>query len=53
VKFTKVHPRVKLTIDSIEDNDKANRIVKKAEDTCFITNSLSAETSFSCEILGK
>ena len=53
VKFTKVHTRVKLTIDSIEDNDKANRIVKKAEDTCFITNSLSAETSFSCEVLGK
>lgn len=51
VKFTRVHTRVKLTITSLEDGEKAKRILTKAEDTCFITNSLSAETSFSCELV--
>ncbi|MEH6467104.1 MAG: OsmC family protein [Porticoccus sp.] len=51
VKFTRVHTRVKLTIASAEDNDKAKRILEKAEDTCFITNSLTAESDFSCEIV--
>ncbi|MBQ0713165.1 MAG: OsmC family protein [Porticoccus sp.] len=51
VKFTRVHTRVKLTITSLEDSGEAKRILEKAEDTCFITNSLSAETGFSCEIV--
>lgn len=51
VTFTKVHTRVTLTITSSEDESKAKRILEKAEDTCFITNSLSAETSLSFEII--
>ena len=51
VTFTKVHTRVTLTITSAEDESKAKRILEKAEDTCFITNSLSAETSLSFEII--
>ena len=51
VTFTKVHTRVTLTIASAEDESKAKRILEKAEDTCFITNSLSAETSLSFEII--
>ena len=51
VKFTRVHTRVKLTIASAEDKDKAKRILEKSEDTCFITNSMSAETSLSFEII--
>lgn len=51
VMFTKVHTRVTLTITSVEDEGKAKRILEKAEDTCFITNSLSAETSLSFEII--
>lgn len=51
VKFTKVHTRVTLTITSVEDEGKAKRILEKAEDTCFITNSLSAETSLGYEII--
>jgi len=51
VKFTCVHTRAKLTIALVEDKDKAKRILEKAEDTCFITNSLSAETDFSCDIV--
>lgn len=51
VTFTKVHTRVTLTITSVEDESKAKRILEKAEDTCFITNSLSAETSLSFEII--
>jgi organic hydroperoxide reductase OsmC/OhrA len=51
VKFTRVHTRVKLTITSLEDSGEAKRILEKAEDTCFITNSLAAETGFSCEIV--
>ena len=49
--FTKVHTRVTLTITSVEDEGKAKRLLEKAEDTCFITNSLSAETSLSYEII--
>lgn len=51
VKFTRVHTRVKLAITSEEERDKARRILEKAEDTCFITNSLSAETDFTGEIV--
>tara|TARA_R110000822_G_scaffold59736_32_gene149187 strand:- start:1353 stop:1787 length:435 start_codon:yes stop_codon:yes gene_type:complete len=51
VKFTRVHTSVKLTIASLEDSEKAKRILEKAEDTCFITNSLSAEVQLSCEIV--
>ena len=51
VTFTKVHTRVTLAITSAEDESKAKRILEKAEDTCFITNSLSAETSLSFEII--
>jgi len=51
VKFTKVHTRVILTIISVEDEGKAKRILAKSEDTCFITNSLTAESDFSCEIV--
>ena len=51
VKFTRVHTSVKLTIASSEDAEKAKRILEKAEDTCFITNSLSAEIQLSCEIV--
>ncbi|MDX2463957.1 MAG: OsmC family protein [Porticoccus sp.] len=51
VKFTRVHTRVKLTIVSVEDKDNAKRILEKSEDTCFITNSMSAETSLSFEII--
>ena len=51
VTFTKVHTRVTLTITSVEDESKAKRLLEKAEDTCFITNSLSAETSLSFEII--
>ena len=51
VTFTKVHTRVTLTITSVEDESKAKRILEKAEDTCFITNSLSAETSLSFDII--
>lgn len=51
VQFTGVHTRVKLILPSGEDSDKAKRILEKAEDTCFITNSLSAESGFSCEIV--
>ena len=51
VTFTKVHTRVTLAITSAEDENKAKRILEKAEDTCFITNSLSAETSLSFEII--
>jgi organic hydroperoxide reductase OsmC/OhrA len=51
IKFTHVHTCAKLTIASPEDSDKAKRLLEKAEKTCLITNSLSAETVFSCEIV--
>lgn len=51
VQFTQIHNQVKLTITSAEDNDKAIRVLEKAEDTCFVTNSLSAETSLDYEVV--
>jgi organic hydroperoxide reductase OsmC/OhrA len=51
VKFTQVHSQVKLTITSAEDNDKAIRVLEKAEGTCFVTNSLLAESRLSYDII--
>jgi peroxiredoxin-like protein len=49
--FTKVMTRVTLRIESAEQKEKAEKLLHKAEDICFITNSLTAEAGLECEIV--
>ena len=41
--FTKITSKVKLVILSEEDRTRAEKLLHKAEETCLISNSLSAE----------
>lgn len=51
VQFTNVLNKVRLFIPENESEEKANRILLKAEDTCLISNSLSCESRIECEII--
>ncbi|MDP0561469.1 MAG: OsmC family protein [Candidatus Endonucleobacter sp. (ex Gigantidas childressi)] len=50
VKFTGFKINVLLTVRPDVSHDTANRLLKKAEHLCLITNSLSGETYLSTEI---
>lgn len=43
VKFTKVSTRVELTIPAGSDPETAEKLLLKAEQTCFVSNSLNCE----------
>lgn len=49
--FTKIFTKARLVIASGGDENKAARLLNRAEETCFITNSLSAKSHFECEIV--
>ena len=49
--FTSFTNRVRLVIPSAEHQDKAERLVNKAEETCLITNSLRGESELILEIV--
>jgi len=49
--FTKIFTQARLVISSGGDENKAERLLNRAEQTCFISNSLSAESHFECEIV--
>lgn len=49
--FTKIVSNVKLVILSEDDLELAEKLLHKAEDTCLISNSLSAELALDCEIV--
>lgn len=42
IQFTELHLRAKLTVPAGTDESRARRLLEKAEQTCFITNSLKA-----------
>jgi organic hydroperoxide reductase OsmC/OhrA len=48
--FTEFHLRVVLDVPAETDQNKARRVIDKAEHTCLITNSLSAATHLDAEI---
>ena len=48
--FTEFHLRVVLDIPADADQNKARRVLDKAEHSCLITNSLSAATHLDAEI---
>lgn len=49
--FTKIKTRAKLIIPKQENQEKAVKLLYKAEQTCLISNSLTAESHFECEVL--
>lgn len=48
--FTDVLSKVKLCIPTTQSKEKAERLLMKAEDTCFISNSMTCESRIECEI---
>ncbi len=50
MKFTRFEIAATLDVPAGADDEKALRILHKAEDLCLITNSLSAETSLSAAV---
>jgi len=50
-RFTAIHLDVALTIGTGDDDNAARRAIQKAEEICFITNSLKADASLDVAIL--
>ncbi len=49
-RFTHITTHVKLVLPQGESEDKARRLLEKAEQTCFISRSLACELHFDIEI---
>ncbi|NIB42883.1 OsmC family peroxiredoxin [Pseudomaricurvus alkylphenolicus] len=49
-RFTEILSEVVLTIPDTAQPEKARRLVEKAEQTCFIANSLNGDKRLSCEL---
>ncbi len=52
VQFTGLDTRAKLTLPAGASRDKAEKLLEKAEQTCFITNSMKAESRLEIQIEG-
>ena len=50
-RFTEFHVRVTLHVPQGSDMHKAERLVEKSDHVCLVTNSLTAETILSAEIV--
>ena len=50
VVFSQVFTKATLLISDKNDFEKADKLLRKAEETCFISNSLSSELHFECDI---
>ena len=51
IQFTELTVQAKLTVSANADQERAQRLLEKAEQTCFITNSLKAEPKLEIEIV--
>ncbi len=49
--FTKILTKVTLVIPKDQNQEKAIKLLNKAEETCLISNSLTAETHIECKIV--
>ncbi|PCI67079.1 MAG: osmotically inducible protein OsmC [Piscirickettsiaceae bacterium] len=49
--FTSVTSVVKLVVTSGESVEKAKRLLQKAEESCFISNSLACDTHLDCDVI--
>jgi len=50
VLFTKINTKATLLVADSNVVEKAERLLRKAEATCFISHSLSSELHFECEV---
>jgi len=50
VQFTQIFTKVTLLISDENDIVKADKLLRKVEESCFISNSLSSELHFECDI---
>lgn len=50
VQFTEVWTRATLVVSAADDVDRALQLLNKAEQTCFVSNSLSSESHFKGEV---
>ncbi len=53
IQFTEFQIKPKLTIPAGADADRAKRLLEKAEQACFITNSLKGTPHLEAEIVGE
>ena len=51
VQFTELQVKAKLTVPAGSDTGRANRLLEKAEQACFITNSLKSTPHLEAEIV--
>ena len=51
IQFTELKVHAKLIVPAGADESRAQRLLEKAEQTCFITNSLKAEPELAVEIV--
>lgn len=51
VQFTRIVTRATLTLPATQDSAAAQAALTKAEQTCFISNSLSCESTLECELI--
>ena len=49
-KFTEIHIKASLKINSQSDKERASRLLEMAEKNCLITNSLTAQTHLEASI---
>ena len=50
IQITTIENRVRLLVPAGSDVVKAEKLLEKAEQTCFISNSLTAEVNLNCVI---
>ena len=50
IQFTEVTVQAKLSVSADADQDRAQRLLEKAKQTCFVTNSLKVEPTLETEI---
>lgn len=48
--FTELHINISLEINSSDDKEKALKLLEKAENSCLVTNSLTAETHLKANV---
>lgn len=51
VLFTRISTLTQLTIAVGEDREKAEKLLRKAEENCFVSNSLSSEKQLTTDVL--
>ena len=51
VKFTRVETRARLVLPDGGDREKAEKLLQKTEDNCFISNTLNCDKQFSFDLV--